>query len=199
MGEQDKKNWEYGNEEQYGQFLDKETFLEFLKSYSDNEHQVLQEKQKEADSWNINNIAFKLTSDPKSIEKRPIISESAISPFFEILKEFFALEQQPLLKTLLQTGAGAGQHLIFLSNGKRLADSFKKLYEHQFITGCQKQDLEQWILSNFKYQPKSQIKSFSSDYIEKCISRNSWPCKDPIIEIVNGQIQKPPPIGKKKR
>jgi hypothetical protein len=80
--------------------------------------------------------------------------------------------------------------MLFKDSGNRLTDTFKKLIEHDFITGCQKQDLINWIISNFTFTHQNRAKAFIYDTVEKTISRNDSPCKSPLIEIKNGQIQK---------
>jgi hypothetical protein len=80
--------------------------------------------------------------------------------------------------------------MLFKGHGNRLSDTFKKLIEHDFITGCQKQDLINWIISNFTYTQNDTVKDFVYDTVEKTISRNYYPCKSPLITIENGQIQK---------
>lgn len=129
-------------------------------------------------------------TEQETIEMKPVLKPEAVQVVFEIIKDFFSTEQQPDLKQVIETGIIASKKLLFKGNGNRLTDTFKKLIEHDFITGCQKQDLINWIISNFTYTQQNKVKAFIYDTVEKTISRNDSPCKSPLIKIVNSQIQK---------
>ena len=129
-------------------------------------------------------------TEAKEIDIRPKFSSIAIEQLFPILKDFFSLEDQSELKFILETGNNAKQKLLFNDNGNRLSDTFKKLYEYDLIIGLQKKDLQNWIISNFNYLHRHEVKEYTPDTIEKAISRNYYPCKSPLIEIIKGQIQK---------
>ena len=126
----------------------------------------------------------------ETVQIKPVLKPEAVQIIFEIIKYFFNPEQQTELKQVLQTGNKASKKMLFKGNGNRLTDTFKKLIEHDFITGCQKQDLINWIVSNFNFTQQNKVKEFVYDTVEKTISRNNYPCKSPFIEIKNGQIQK---------
>jgi len=128
--------------------------------------------------------------EEQTVELKPILKPEAVQVVFDILKDFFSTEQQTEFKQVIETGNKASNKLIFKGNGNRLTDTFKKLIEHNFILGCQKQDLINWIISNFNFIQQSKVKSFIYDTVEKTISRNFYPCKSPLIEIINGQIHK---------
>lgn len=125
-----------------------------------------------------------------TIEMKPVLKPEAVQIVFEIIKDFFSTEQQADLKQVIETGSIASKKLLFKGNGNRLTDTFKKLIEHDFITGCQKQDLINWIILNFTFTQQNKVKAFIYDTVEKTISRNNNPCKSPLIKIENGQIQK---------
>ena len=126
-----------------------------------------------------------------TIEMKPVLKPEAVQIVFDIIKDFFNSEQQAELKRVIETGNKASNKLLFISNGNRLTDTFKKLIEHDYITGCQKQDLINWIISNFTYiGQKKKLKEFIYDTVEKTIARNDYPCKSPLIEIVKGEIRK---------
>ena len=131
------------------------------------------------------------TAPPPAIitDLKPIFKPEALQTIFDHLKDFFSSEQQTQFKLILQTGNNTGGPLIFNDNGNRLADAFKQLKEKDFITGCDKLQLQKWIAQNFRYTSLKRVKTFTPDYIEKCISRNYYPCKNPLFKIVNGQIQ----------
>jgi len=129
-------------------------------------------------------------TEQETIELKPALKPEAVKFVFDIIKDFFSTEQQTELKQILKTGNKASNKLLFKGSGNRLTDTFKKLIEHDFITGCQKQDLINWIISNFQYTKGNIVKDFVFDTVEKTISRNFYPCQSPLIEINNGQIQK---------
>jgi len=124
------------------------------------------------------------------IEIKPALKPEVVQIVFDILKDFFSPEHQTEFRKLIETGNNVNNKLHFKGNGNRLTDSFKKLIEHDFITGCLKQDLINWIISNFTYTQQNKMKVFIYDTVEKTISRNDNPCKSPLIIIKNGQIQK---------
>ncbi|WP_396181509.1 hypothetical protein [Flavobacterium sp.] len=126
----------------------------------------------------------------ETIELKPVLKPEAVQIVFDIIKDFFSVEQQTELKMVIETGRKATNKMLFKGHGNRLSDTFKKLIEHDFITGCQKQDLINWIISNFTYTQNDTVKDFVYDTVEKTISRNYYPCKSPLITIENGQIQK---------
>ena len=88
----------------------------------------------------------------------------------------------------LLEGGEINAPLLFRDNGNRLCDAFKKLVEHDFIIGMQKIDVQFWIIKNFRFLNRRQTKIFTEDYVEKCISRDTQPCKNPLIEIKNGTV-----------
>lgn len=132
----------------------------------------------------------------QNIGMAPTFKPEAIGGIFNILKDFFSIEDQTELIRILKTGNNTNEQLIFLDSGNRLADVFKQFFETGIITGCDKKELERWICKNFNYRYRREIKSFTADYIEKCISRNDQPCKNPILKIENGEIKK---IDKRER
>lgn len=129
-------------------------------------------------------------TEQETIELKPVFKPEVLKIVFDILKDFFSLEHQTEFKKVIETGNKASKKLLFKGNGNRLTDTFKKLIEHDFITGCQKQDLINWIISNFTFTQQNKVKAFIYDTVEKTISRNDNPCKSPLIKIENGQIQK---------
>jgi hypothetical protein len=131
-----------------------------------------------------------MKTEPETIEMKPVLKPEAVQIVFDIIKDFFCTEQQIELKKILETGNNTSKKLLFNDKGNRLNDTFKKLIEHDFIIGCQKQDLINWIISNFSFLRNKTVTEFKPDTVEKTISRNYYPCKSPLIEIKNGQIQK---------
>jgi hypothetical protein len=125
-----------------------------------------------------------------TFEIKPSLKPESVQVVFDILKDFFATDDQDELKMILETGNNSSKKLLFKGNGNRLTDAFKKLIENDFIVGFQKKDLIQWIISNFNYIHRKTIKGYTPDTVEKIISRNDNPCKHPLIKVIDGQIKK---------
>lgn len=123
--------------------------------------------------------------DNISAEAKPAFSIEGASAFLEIVNGFFPDTQQVALEALIRKQHKPAETLLFRSNGNRLADAFKQLYEANFITGCQKKDLAQWIAQNFQYQNKG-IKSYKLATLESIISNKEgkMPCKKPLLKVV---------------
>ncbi|MHB1179085.1 MAG: hypothetical protein ACYCZO_12235 [Daejeonella sp.] len=113
----------------------------------------------------------------------PIFKPEHIPTIFELLKDFFSMEQQAQLKKVLETGGETSDTLLFLDTGNRLADAFKQLINADVITGCQKKELESWIQRNFKYRYRQEIKSFTPRYLNDIISTLKDKCQKPILSV----------------
>ncbi|CAA7386980.1 hypothetical protein [Chryseobacterium fistulae] len=127
-------------------------------------------------------------NENKDVVIRPTCKPEILQPLFEIIKDFFNIEQQNELKRILETFDNTDKKLLFKGNGNRLTDIFKKLIEHDFITGFQKKDLIEWTVLNFQFLHNGSIKDFKISTAEKSISGNEYSCKNPLIEIKNQQI-----------
>ena len=129
-------------------------------------------------------------TEQKTIQIKPEFTPEAIPIVYNILKKFFNEDDQSKLKQIIETGNNANKKLLFKGNGNILTDMFKKLIDNWFITGCQKKDLIDWIVSNFNYIYRNEVKEFKKNIVEKIISKNGTFCKKPIIEIKDGKILK---------
>lgn len=155
-----------------------EVFVYFVKS---NEN----ENPKESTTKAIQNLP-KYNEVKTTITINPEAKES----IFSILKDFFEVEQQNEFEKVLTTFGTVKSKLIFKSNSNQFTDTFKKLFENNFILGCQKTDLINWIVLNFNFMYRNEVKEFKTKTVEQIISGNQTFCKKPIIEIKNGQILK---------
>lgn len=127
----------------------------------------------------------------QTIALKPLLKPEAVPVVFGILKDFFDPSQQAELERILKTFDNASSKLLFKDNGNRLTDTFKKLKESDFITGCEKEDLTNWIVANFRFVHRKTDKPYLSGTVEKTMSGNNSPCQNPLIEIIGGEIQKP--------
>lgn len=129
----------------------------------------------------INDIEF---------EAKPIFKPEIIEIIFDLLKDFFSIEQQKDFKIFIETGNNVKEKLLFLDNGNRLADAFKQLKRADLITGCNQTDLINCIEKNFSYFYRNEVKSYKSKYLEKIISTPNDNCKKPILNVKGTSIQK---------
>ncbi len=119
---------------------------------------------------------------------RPIFSSSLVPQIFDMLKDFFAPDQQEEFLDLLKTGGDAKEHLLFLDSGIRLADAFKQLFDSNVIKGCQKKELEKWIKNNFHFRYRDNVKEFTIRYLSDVISTDSDRCKNPIFNVIREKV-----------
>jgi hypothetical protein len=132
-------------------------------------------------------------TEQETVVMKPVLKPEAVQIVFDIIKDFFSTEQQNELKQILETGNDVSQHLIFLDNGNRLADAFKQLKKADIITGCEQNELENWIGKNFKYRYRKEIKKYTSRYLNDIISTNKDKCQRPLLNVTkegaNGAIK----------
>jgi hypothetical protein len=131
----------------------------------------------------------KLQKEKEKVPGKPSFAPEHIPTIHQLLKDFFAPEEQDQLLEIITNGSKLQQPLLFKHNGNRLADAFKQLIKGDIITGCQQKELEQWILGNFKYQYRGEEKSFTSRYLNDVISTNKEMCQNPIIDVMKNPIR----------
>jgi hypothetical protein len=120
----------------------------------------------------------------KSAIRYPTFAAGMASQFYEVLKDYFVVEDHVKLKRLLLNDQTPEPPLIFRGNGNQLADAFKQLYDANLIVGCQQADLEKWLAPKFLYvSPKGKTSEFTEGYLNDLISTNMRPCKSPILKI----------------
>lgn len=121
-------------------------------------------------------------SDTKEKEytPRPCFNPESIKEIMTTLKTFFDASQHTELKRIIETGSYSNEKLLFRDNSNKLSDYFKILFEKNTITGCDKKDLINWIVKNFKYTYRKTQKDFIFKTVEKTISGDQNPCKNPI-------------------
>ena len=159
-------------------------FIEFLKFNKQQELGQLAEQEKEKAGWNIELSNQGEAQHHNGSEFKPIFKPEAISKIFEILKDFFSIEEQRSFEQILKTANDTTEKLIFLGNGNRLADAFKQLIKSDIITGCNQRQLENWIERNFKYRFRNQVRNFTQKYLNDIISTNKDKCQNPILNVV---------------
>jgi hypothetical protein len=130
---------------------------------------------------------------PVSIEFKPIFKPDAIPQIFAILKDFFVLDEQPELKTLLESGGNVEKVLLFNGAGKTLLDTFKQLLSGQFLMVSSQKDLQKWLSKNFMYlDNKSNSKQLTAKYASTIISETNRAAKgNRLIDVTekNGKFE----------
>lgn len=122
------------------------------------------------------------------LTENPIFNSTIIEDFFNVIQPYFDFVDQAQLMRLLKNDDSLPHPLIFKNNGNRLAYAFRELIENDLITGCDKKQLQNWMMKNFQYVSKKKVIPYSFDYLEKCISRNFYPCKRPLFRVENKKI-----------
>lgn len=122
--------------------------------------------------------------NPNILEESKIVFKpEAIPQIFDILKDHFPKTQQGELKRIIETGDNSKEALFFMGSGNRLADAFKQLYVGDFITGCEKKELEGWIAKNFQFRWRQEVKNFSARYLNDIISTPKDKCENPLLNL----------------
>ena len=73
-------------------------------------------------------------------------------------------------------------HLVFMGNGKQLAEAFKQLFDANLIAACNKAELQNWIKTHFVYREKGIQKNLTEKYLQDIISSNTKACKSPLFD-----------------
>jgi hypothetical protein len=130
-------------------------------------------------------------AERETVELKPTFTTEAVPIVFNNIKDYFSVEEQEELKHILETGNKASKKLLFKGRLNGLADTFKRLYENNFIQGCEKRHLEDWIVSNFLFLHRGKAKDIKPKVINKYVSAGGHTiCENPLIKIDEGRIQK---------
>lgn len=128
----------------------------------------------------------KTNPSSSSAETKPIFKPEEILIIYNVLKPYFASDQQPELKKVLKTGGNTALPLFFMDNGNRIAYAFRRLKEENIITGCNKKELGAWLILNFTYKNKKREKThFKESYTEKLFTQQSPTCKNYLTFILS--------------
>ncbi len=114
----------------------------------------------------------------------PTFKQGAAVQLFDLLKDYFLLEDHVALEKLLLYDEAPAAPLVFRGFATQLADAFKQLYDANLIVGCRKSDLEKWIAPKFMYlSQQSEPRELPEGYLSGLMSENTRPCKSPILKI----------------
>ncbi|TDO23723.1 hypothetical protein [Pedobacter duraquae] len=114
---------------------------------------------------------------------RPKFNHQYIDDFLQLIKTYFSEEHFNKLAALIKSGEQPASQLIFNGNSNKLADAFKQLYEANLIVGCNKVELEKWILKHFLYSNGDKVNEYSEGWLSAIISSDTKVCKSPILEV----------------
>lgn len=117
------------------------------------------------------------------IKATPAFKEGIAEELFNLIKHYFTPGDQPRLLTFLTTSKPAEELLVFNGAGNQLADAFKQLFDANLIVGCNKSELENWILLNFQYRDKGMQKSYTEKYLQDMIFSNTKSCQSPLFDV----------------
>lgn len=137
---------------------------------------------------NKGEILNNVTSDILHHSLTPMFHDRAIELILTAVNGYFSVDDHAKLEQLLKNVTKISTRLIFLDNGNRLADLFRKVFEAGYVTHCDKKELGEWMQENFQFRFRKQLRAYTKDYIEKCISRNFYPCKHPLVVLEKGHL-----------
>ena len=147
------------------------------------------------ESFRVNRVTIPTTSHRAPAEGShtpaglPKFTEAG-KEIFDYIKDFFnPVDQAVLMQLINEPGMRLNKKLLFAGQGNILTDCFRKLIDNRLII-CEKQKLENWIVSNFEFLKNDSPATYKPDTVTKAISRDGFPCKKPLIEIFEGKIQK---------
>jgi hypothetical protein len=114
---------------------------------------------------------------------RPKFNHQYIDDFLQLIRTYFSEEHFSQLDALIKADEQPASQLIFNGNSNKLADAFKQLYEANLIVGCNKAELEKWILKHFLYSNGDKVNEYSEGWLSAIISSDAKVCKSPILEV----------------
>ena len=114
---------------------------------------------------------------------RPKFNYQYIDDFLQLIRTYFSEEHFNQLAALIKLDEQPASQLIFNGNSNKLADAFKQLYEANLIVGCNKAELEKWILKHFLYSNGDKVNEYSEGWLSAIISSDAKVCKSPILEV----------------
>lgn len=114
---------------------------------------------------------------------RPKFNHQYIDDFLQLIRTYFSEEHFSQLAVLIKLDEQPASQLIFTGNSNKLADAFKQLYEANLIVGCNKAELEKWILKHFLYSNGDKVNEYSEGWLSAIISSDTKVCKSPILEV----------------
>lgn len=128
------------------------------------------------------------TEQPPKIPYNPDAGRPKFNPqftgdFLKLIKTYFSEEHFNQLAALIKLDEQPASQLIFNGNSNKFADAFKQLYEANLIVGCNKAELEKWILKNFLYSNGDKVNAYSEGWLSAIISSDTKVCKSPILEV----------------
>ncbi|MBB6238208.1 hypothetical protein HDC90_002840 [Pedobacter sp. AK013] len=114
---------------------------------------------------------------------RPKFNHQYIDDFLQLIRTYFSEEHFSQLDALIKADEQPASQMIFNGNSNKLADAFKQLCEANLIVGCNKAELEKWILKHFLYSNGDKVNEYSEGWLSAIISSDAKVCKSPILEV----------------
>lgn len=116
----------------------------------------------------------------KHIVIKPVFNTDAIETILGDLNPYFDVSTHTKLRQLIETGA-TSEKLLFLDNANKLCDYFKRAFESNILKGCNKKELNSWIVNSFQYKNGGVEQNFKPRTVENVLSSRESLCKNPII------------------
>lgn len=113
----------------------------------------------------------------------PTFKEGIKIDFYNLIREHFSADEKERLKDLLNSPASSVEPLEFHGAGNQLADAFKQLFDSNLIVGCNKAELEAWIMQHFRFRDGNNVKSYTEKYLQDMISSNTKACQSPLFDV----------------
>jgi len=129
-----------------------------------------------------------MTEQPPKIPYNPDAGRPKFNPqftgdFLKLIKTYFSEEHFSQLTALIKLDEQPITKLIFNGRGNQLADAFKQLYEANLIVGCNKAELEKWVLKHFLYSIRDKLREYTEGWLSAVISSDTKVCRSPILEV----------------
>lgn len=145
------------------------------------------------EEWMAKQVSAQQTEDatteqPPKIPYNPDAGRPKFNPqftgdFLKLIKTYFSEEHFSQLTALIKLDEQPITQLIFNGRGNQLADAFKQLYEANLIVGCNKAELEKWVLKHFLYSIRDKVREYTEGWLSAVISSDTKVCKSPILEV----------------
>lgn len=180
----------------YDYLIEPEHDIDFYKHYYRSVLKLFKKFKFKEVTQDTNNVTLTIepnqshTTSKQHQAVRPQLNSAVLEDLLPLLHDFFDPSEHQVLRETLTTFETPKTKLLFKSNGNKLTDTFKQLKNADFITGWTKEQLNIFIQESFSYVYRNSVIDYKEKTIEKTLSGNAAPCKNPIIQIKDGSIHR---------
>lgn len=163
-------------------------YIEVLPLADRNREKQSEATEIKAEIITLYNSLFGEPEPQKTDIEKPLLTGEALETVYTILKGYFSKTDQSHFKRFL-AGVKPPEPITFKSEGNKLADAFRVLSgkRFSFIIGWSKKEIQDFIRENILF---NDCKEFKPGDIRNYFSSVYHRCKDPLIQVENGQIVK---------